>query len=81
MIKSVHHQRLVGWWIYHFQTEGNLTVESMWNGASLNKMTANKSELDLSSICIDAPIIASHNDYLLEQSNSIRQRTIPWEGF
>jgi hypothetical protein len=44
-------------------------------------MTANKSELDLSSICIDAPIIASHNDYLLEQSNSIRQRTIPWEGF
>jgi V-type H+-transporting ATPase subunit H len=36
---------------------------------------------DLSTVSIDAPIISSHNDYLLDQSNLIRSRTIPWEGY
>ncbi|KAJ3307222.1 H(+)-transporting V1 sector ATPase subunit H [Kappamyces sp. JEL0829] len=36
---------------------------------------------ELALVSIDSPIIASHNDYLLEQSNVIRQRTIPWEGY
>eukprot|EP00842_Homolaphlyctis_polyrhiza_P007078 jgi/Hompol1/95/HPOL_004488-RA len=33
------------------------------------------------NVSIDAPIIASHNDYLLDQTSSIRSRTIPWEGY
>ncbi|KAI9099341.1 armadillo-type protein [Phlyctochytrium arcticum] len=32
-------------------------------------------------VSIDAPIVASHNRYLEEQSNEIRARTIPWEGY
>ncbi|KAJ2996713.1 H(+)-transporting V1 sector ATPase subunit H [Globomyces sp. JEL0801] len=36
---------------------------------------------DLTNISIDAPVISSHNDYLLDQSNVIRARTIPWEGY
>ncbi|KAJ3039883.1 H(+)-transporting V1 sector ATPase subunit H [Rhizophlyctis rosea] len=32
-------------------------------------------------VSIDAPIVASHNKYLEDQSNTIRARTIPWEGY
>ncbi|KAI8928767.1 armadillo-type protein [Entophlyctis helioformis] len=32
-------------------------------------------------VSTDSPIVASHNDYLLDQTNSIRSRTIPWEGY
>lgn len=30
-------------------------------------------------VSIDAPLISSHNDYLLDQTNVIKSRTIPWE--
>ncbi|KAI8821683.1 armadillo-type protein [Fimicolochytrium jonesii] len=36
---------------------------------------------DLSNVSIDAPIVASHNKYLEDQTVSIRARTIPWEGY
>jgi V-type H+-transporting ATPase subunit H len=38
-------------------------------------------EKDDLNISIDAPIISTHNDYLLDQSNLIKSRTIPWEGY
>jgi V-type H+-transporting ATPase subunit H len=43
-------------------------------------MTATQQQ-DLSNVSIDSPIISSHNEYLQEQSNVIRSRTIPWEGY
>ncbi|KAI8916734.1 ATPase, V1 complex, subunit H [Powellomyces hirtus] len=36
---------------------------------------------DLSSVSIDAPIVASHNKYLEDQTAVIRSKTIPWEGY
>ncbi|KAJ3054634.1 H(+)-transporting V1 sector ATPase subunit H [Rhizophlyctis rosea] len=36
---------------------------------------------DTADVSIDAPIVASHNKYLEDQSNTIRARTIPWEGY
>ncbi|KAJ3085168.1 H(+)-transporting V1 sector ATPase subunit H [Quaeritorhiza haematococci] len=36
---------------------------------------------DLSDVSIQAPIVASHNKYLEEQTASFRGRTIPWEGY
>ncbi|KAJ3268876.1 H(+)-transporting V1 sector ATPase subunit H [Terramyces sp. JEL0728] len=32
-------------------------------------------------VSIDAPLISSHNDYLLDQTSVIKSRTIPWEGY
>jgi len=32
-------------------------------------------------VSIKAPIIASHNEYVKEQSAVIAARTIPWEGY
>lgn len=34
---------------------------------------------DDADVSIDAPIVASHNKYLEEQTTAIRSRTIPWE--
>ncbi|KAJ3016961.1 H(+)-transporting V1 sector ATPase subunit H [Thoreauomyces humboldtii] len=36
---------------------------------------------DYGGVSIDAPIVASHNKYLEEQTVVIRARTIPWEGY
>ncbi|KND02681.1 H(+)-transporting V1 sector ATPase subunit H [Spizellomyces punctatus DAOM BR117] len=36
---------------------------------------------ETSDVSIDAPIVASHNKYLEDQTVAIRSRTIPWEGY
>lgn len=36
---------------------------------------------ELANVSIDAPLIASHNSYLSDQSSEIRVRNIPWEGY
>ncbi|KAJ3279496.1 H(+)-transporting V1 sector ATPase subunit H [Borealophlyctis nickersoniae] len=50
----------------------------MSNSPATKNPPAGTSDEDVS---IDAPIVASHNKYLEEQSNAIRARTIPWEGY
>lgn len=35
----------------------------------------------MDEVSIDAPVLNTHNDYLLTQTNIIRMREIPWEGY
>ncbi|KAL2912179.1 H(+)-transporting V1 sector ATPase subunit H [Polyrhizophydium stewartii] len=35
----------------------------------------------MDDVSTESPIVASHNDYLLDLTNDIRSRTIPWEGY
>ncbi|KAJ3342660.1 H(+)-transporting V1 sector ATPase subunit H [Gonapodya sp. JEL0774] len=36
---------------------------------------------DVSNVSIDAPVVASHNTYLVEQTAAVRAKPVAWEGY
>jgi hypothetical protein len=38
-----------------------------------------KAQNEEPEVSIDAPIIQSHNDYLVNQTKTIKQRSVPWQ--
>ncbi|KAJ3360925.1 H(+)-transporting V1 sector ATPase subunit H [Kappamyces sp. JEL0680] len=64
-----------------YATSGTSTAFAYNNRSIVQAIALELRDTELALVSIDSPIIASHNDYLLEQSNVIRQRTIPWEGY